>query len=40
MKKVPELATCTVNSNSKHDRIAMAESDKPNRPANTVEPRE
>jgi len=38
IKQVPEVATCTVNSNGKRDRTAMAESDEPNRPANSVEP--
>ena len=38
IKEVSELATCTVNSNGKRDRTAMAESDEPNRPADSVEP--
>jgi len=32
------LATCTVNSSGKRDRTAMAKSNEPNRPANSVEP--
>jgi len=38
IKELSELATCTVNSNGKRDRTAMAESDEPNRLANSVEP--
>jgi len=37
IKEVSELATCTVNSNGKRDRTAMAESVEPNRPADSVE---
>ena len=38
IKEVTGLATCTVNSNGKGDRTAMAESDDPTRPADSVEP--
>jgi len=38
IKEVSERASCTVNSNGKRDRTAMAESDEPNRPADSVEP--
>jgi len=38
IKEVSQLAICTVNSNRKRDRTAMAESDKPNHLADTVEP--
>jgi len=38
IKEVSELATCTVNSNGKRDGTAMAKSDEPNRPADSVEP--
>jgi len=38
IKEVSELATSTVNSNSKRDPTAMAESDERKRPANSVEP--
>jgi len=38
IEEVSERATCTVNTNGKRDRTAMAESDKPNGPADSVEP--
>ena len=39
IKEVSELATCIVNRNGKCDRTALAESDEPIHPADTVEPR-
>jgi len=38
IKELSELATCTVNSNGKRDRTAMADSDEPNSRADSVEP--
>jgi len=38
INEVSELATCIVNSNGKCDQTAMAESDDPNRRADTFEP--